>query len=888
MRTIKPVVPPPPPSQGSGLGEKIVSTIINGFVNLYEWTIAPLSDRVRRGIDRWFEDIEGNVVRQFGPVLNMIADNPDLPKELRDIADDARNPTDAIALPAVIGICLIALPFLLSPAFAPVGRVIEQSVEKSVKSQLPDTATLVMSYYRNAITENQYFDTMAKHGYSREYAQDYLDVTRLRIDDNSLLASYVRGETNLSVVRSELTRRGYTSPDVDRILELTERIPGPDDLVRMAVREAWRDDVASKWGYDADFPSSFASWMEKQGYNADWSKRYWRAHWNLPSISLARELVYRGAITEAEFKELLRISDIPQTWRDKIASVIHLPYTRVDTRRMYNFGILDEQEVNSSYLAQGYNAERAANLTAFTVANSLEDERDLSRSDIVSGYKIGTISERELSDFLSAMGYNSKAVQFYVSRANYQLQQEIVDEQVKIIHELYTYSEIDETQARTKLTDLALTASEIGRKVDLWKLERERKIKRPSRSTLDNMFREDIITSDEYQAGLESIGYQTRYIDWYYQTTLAKKETTAKDEERKAREEQQLITKRKHRNQYQTSKAELDVDIAEIQTAITETQGGLQARKLRFLADMRLAEQAIDIEQVNYRYRESLLIEQGKITNINVEIAESRHEQALTRNEVLALEGIILETIEPLDEYTASKRIEKEKSIIKGNEIAIGETMVTIALLKLVPVTIPLPASKEDVSSRMIELTQSIQELPKAADELRSQQAALRLLHDLFTFPVSVEDVQMTIAAHNLEVAEIRLAIQRGREKIIELQFSTKEGELIEFEQEITKLIHEQVTAFNRLDAEIAAAKIEIEGIEVGINQIRTNWVNEIARLEAVDDVEALEGTYLEDVEIFRSKLAEYRNRLYQLKEVKATLTVEYRVEIEGVGENGG
>ena len=81
---------------------------------------------------------------------------------------------------------------------------------------------------------------------------------------------------------------------------------------------------------------------------------YWRAHWELPSPTTGFEMLHRlhpdvlevigekykemglnpdDLKTDLDtLKELLKISDYPKYWRDRLAAISYSPLTRVDLR----------------------------------------------------------------------------------------------------------------------------------------------------------------------------------------------------------------------------------------------------------------------------------------------------------------------------------------------------------------------------------------------------------------------------------------------------------------------------------------------------------------------------------------------------------------------------
>jgi len=146
------------------------------------------------------------------------------------------------------------------------------------------------------------------------------------------------------------------------------------DLITMSVREVFSPDIAQKFGQFEDFPADFATYAKQQGVSDEWAKRYWAAHWVLPSITMAFDMLHRGVIDQATINQLLRAQDIMPFWRDKITAISYNPYTRVDVRRMHKAGVLSEDEVLTAYKDLGYDDVKALKMTDFTLLEYLPNE----------------------------------------------------------------------------------------------------------------------------------------------------------------------------------------------------------------------------------------------------------------------------------------------------------------------------------------------------------------------------------------------------------------------------------------------------------------------------------------------------------------------------------
>lgn len=158
---------------------------------------------------------------------------------------------------------------------------------------------------------------------------------------------------------------GYTSlPVQNQITRLRYYLPGPSDLIRFAVREAWDPATVNRFGYDREFPAPFRYFAQLQGMDFDpawdrqyttgtgasgWDSLYWRVHWEnmSPHLGYLAQQRFRatggpgggprnpaaGTWTKADTESLLKIHDYAPGFRRYMAELAYNPLRLIDIRR---------------------------------------------------------------------------------------------------------------------------------------------------------------------------------------------------------------------------------------------------------------------------------------------------------------------------------------------------------------------------------------------------------------------------------------------------------------------------------------------------------------------------------------------------------------------------
>lgn len=239
------------------------------------------------------------------------------------------------------------------------------------------------------------------------------------------------------------------------------QIPGSSDLIRMELREVFRPEFRPEL-LEPPTSGDFKSAMRKQGFNDYWSDSYWAAHWVLPSLSELDEMLHRGVINTLDWETMVRRNDYLPAWIPNRQKIIYNPYTRVDSRRMWDLAILSEDELLKNYRDLGYDELHAEKMVLWTkvyvlagelraryskgwiteayIREQLIDagmdpdrvdiwiqkiikpekeertaaERDLTKSEIIKGVKKGVLSPQDGIDLLMDMGYDQEEAEYII------------------------------------------------------------------------------------------------------------------------------------------------------------------------------------------------------------------------------------------------------------------------------------------------------------------------------------------------------------------------------------------------------------------------------------------------------------------------------------------
>jgi len=383
---------------------------------------------------------------------------------------------------------------------------------------LPNAMLMVQADLLYGTSDELIQADIAKADIHPAYAKQYMDAVLTKPASGDIIAYMLRQDPNLAGIEPELRKIGVHSDYWPLYKELAYQIPPVADIITMAVREAFTPAIAERFGQYEDFPDDLAEWAGKKGLKPEWAKRYWAAHWSLPSANQGFEMLHRGVIDKTELEMLLRALDVMPFWRDKLIDIAYKRVTRVDVRRMYKTGVLTETEVYEANLELGYNERDAKRMTEFTVISTLQSLAKFTTTDVISAYTKRMIDRTEAGGLLRDLGVKSNDVSYILDTADYKRQWALTDVKVAGIKNLYKKRQYDADKAREQLFALDLPTEQIDALMDTWWYEiKAEPVRTWTTAQTVSFVKAGLITPARAIRELRTIGYDTEHINIYMQ-----------------------------------------------------------------------------------------------------------------------------------------------------------------------------------------------------------------------------------------------------------------------------------------------------------------------------------------------------------------------------------
>lgn len=195
----------------------------------------------------------------------------------------------------------------------------------------------------------------------------------------------------------------------------------------------------------------------------------WRQVW----IGLQRGGTYDGPIDmiDPAFLHALRQSDIRPEWYNL---AWHSRYTYPSAfvmRALTQAGTITQAQAEQVLKFEGWEPTFAATVSAAWAGGTSGGSKEATKAELIDEFEAGYISESELRDHLTALGYTGPEQDFEVALGDARRIKSWRGKAETAINKAFLKGTIDAATAEADLTELGLDQDYIGRVMTIWQLE---------------------------------------------------------------------------------------------------------------------------------------------------------------------------------------------------------------------------------------------------------------------------------------------------------------------------------------------------------------------------------------------------------------------------------
>jgi len=378
---------------------------------------------------------------------------------------------------------------------------------------------------------------LKQNGFDSDKHYTLLQYYKPKLSISEIITAYLRRVIDEEQFNYLLSEHGLSKRDIDYLKKIIWVYPSPTDFIRFAVRDVFVEDKEVKEALQAEFPESIVEYAEKAGMSKDVLMWYWMSHWELPSPTQVFEMLHRLhpdvlKVRGSAYKEMgleldklqttketvefyLKQADYDKRWRQRLLAISYNPLTRVDLRRIYELGLIGDDELLARLMEVGYTKKDAELMLEFYKTFRQEEARTFAKTEIKYLLYYGIINETEAKVMLERLGYTEEDAKTMIELWKVKLAEKDMRETQKYVRDAYALGEITREEAETMLRKAGLSEEVIAVVLDKEDKRRLKSQKLPSASTVVKWLKLGVITEEKAREILRTINVKEEYIEYY-------------------------------------------------------------------------------------------------------------------------------------------------------------------------------------------------------------------------------------------------------------------------------------------------------------------------------------------------------------------------------------
>ncbi|GAH63648.1 unnamed protein product, partial [marine sediment metagenome] len=176
---------------------------------------------------------------------------------------------------------------IVSVTMRPVYNAVNQRAFKVYPNELLPPANLINLRYRGHITDTVYYEEMVRQGIDHNRADSLYMGSEVLLNGYEVVALWRRGVLTEEDRNTQLLELGFTLDRINLLTHVTAQIPSALDVIAFAVREVYSPTIAEAFGqYEGveEVLDIAEDDITATGMTRETFKKYWAAHWHLPSV----------------------------------------------------------------------------------------------------------------------------------------------------------------------------------------------------------------------------------------------------------------------------------------------------------------------------------------------------------------------------------------------------------------------------------------------------------------------------------------------------------------------------------------------------------------------------------------------------------------------------
>lgn len=445
-------------------------------------------------ISMWLEGHEADAVALARQVLGDVLAHPDLPAAAKPVFELMLRPEHQTqAILTVLGVYPIVQGFV-SAAVQPFVQDVSNTAWGIHPSAPLSPAEVALAMLRDTLNGIDPYHEAAMSGTDKAR----LDVMELNTGEPpgimQLLEAYRRSIIDQPTLQKGVRQSRVRNEWFDTILALRYEAPSPMQALAGAVKGHLDDAQARKL-------------YEEGGGKPDHYDWQYATAGRPPGAEGLLGLLNRGLITEDDFHEAIRQSDIQNRWSDALLAERRyippvrsiIPMIRAEAiddgyaRELFKMHGVEDRDIDI-YIKEGHSHKAQA-------------VKDLTLANVRQLYLDGLITRDVAHADIVAIGYADELSTQLLELADQQIVQRFRSAAVSHVHTLFVHHRIAQDDASNELDRLNINAKVRDGLINVWNIERKMNIVTLTLAQCQGAWRRHVMSDDEFRTRVIALGH---------------------------------------------------------------------------------------------------------------------------------------------------------------------------------------------------------------------------------------------------------------------------------------------------------------------------------------------------------------------------------------------
>ena len=376
-------------------------------------------------------------------------------------------------------------------------RTQEYKLDYAKPSVLPAVNEANALFISGKISYNDWQCLTRANGKYEHFEEKLMDSQKSKLTALELVQLKLRAEANGEDfdLKARMRELGYMDQSSEETRELANWYPGPQDLLRLMLRDVENPNVLGNWKledewFEENYTGDLKKWGEYAGIPDVVMKYLGRAHWMLPSSGHAFSFLPRLNFPDTpeevktnveDVRTLLKQNDMSPQWIDRMIAISHPVIGMRDARRSYDIGAINAEQLKRIFQERGYTEKDADNLVEFS--RKLK-ERRFSTGATARLYRDGGLNYKQAKDLLIEEGASVAEAEAAIGKAVVQAKARIRVNCQRALKKRYFMLEFTNAEAQAELMGIGMDRNQAEMTVDAWQCELDSQGKQLSISQL--------------------------------------------------------------------------------------------------------------------------------------------------------------------------------------------------------------------------------------------------------------------------------------------------------------------------------------------------------------------------------------------------------------------